>query len=202
MQHNGIFLPVYRASSYRLILLPPSSLRQRIGRFSATLARTCRLSPHAVAPPYVTLAQFSNYERSEEKLADRLRMIAMGYAPLRITLDGFGREAFHGVHIDTATSAAVQQLLRLLRADMTALLPGSKTVSIADHLRVPLAVNLTPASMSRCQDALAGKSFHGQFIADAMLLLKRSHQNDPWQVVERCSFLHLPVQIRQGELFS
>lgn len=202
MQHNGIFLPVYRAYDYQLILLPPSSLRQRIGKLSAALARNCRLSPHTIGSPYVTLAQFTAYERSEERLAGRLRMVAMGYAPFRISLEGVCREAFHTFYIDAVPSAGMGRLLQLLRTDLSTLLPGSKAVSFTSHPRIPLAVDLTPSSMARCQSTMAGKSFHGHFIADGMLLLKRSSQHEPWQVVERFSFLHLPVHIRQGELFS
>jgi hypothetical protein len=202
MEHNGIFLPEYRVNRYQLILLPHVLLRRKIRGIADLLARTCRLSSAKAASPYVTVAEFTFYERSEEQLVNRMRMIAMGQAPFRVALEGIGGQASHTLYINGGLPLPAERLLQLLREGMSSLLRQSREIAFADQLRIPIAVNLTHASMERCRSVLSGKPFRSHFIADAMLLLKQARQDEPWQVVDRFEFLNLPVHVRQAELFS
>jgi len=47
----------------------------------------------------------------------------------------------------------------------------------------------------------SNKNFTGRFIADGMLLLKRTLDEKKYQVVQRFEFQNLPVTTKQGELF-
>lgn len=202
MEHNGIFLPGYRVNRYQLILLPHVLLRRKIRGIADMLARSCRLSSLKAASPYITLVEFTSYERSEEQLVNRMRMIAMGQAPFRVALEGFCGQASNTLYIDGGHSLPAERLLQLLREGMSSLLRQSRGISFTDKLRIPVAANLTHASMEKCRSVLKGKPFRNHFIADGMLLLKHGANNDPWQVVDRFEFLNLPVHVRQAELFS
>ena len=46
------------------------------------------------------------------------------------------------------------------------------------------------------------RHFTGRFIADAMLLLKRQVGEGRYQIAGRFEFQNLPVNTKQGELFS
>ena len=68
------------------------------------------------------------------------------------------------------------------------------------HLLV--AQRLKPMQFIRMWMELEYSQFNGRFMADSMLLLRRSELNKRYEVVRRMEFLSLPLNVKQGELFG
>jgi hypothetical protein len=64
-----------------------------------------------------------------------------------------------------------------------------------------LARRLLPWQYEKAWADYSHRHFTGSFIADGMLLLKRPLDSSAWQIVQRFSFMNLPVDTKQGALF-
>ena len=79
-------IPGYRVYEYLLVLNPHDELRnKRWGK------------------PHLTLVNFLQYGLMEDRIANRLRMIAMGYHPVKIELKDYGSFPSHTIYINVTS---------------------------------------------------------------------------------------------------
>ena len=209
MQLSGITMPGYRVYEYLLVLNPHEELRNRIIQVKKEFYDAYQASNAIGGKPHVTLVNFLQYEMMEERLVNRLKMIAMGYYPIKIELKDYGSFPSHTIFINITSKMPIQNLVKEIRAQAQRLMKlndDNKPHFIMEP-HIPIARKLLPWQYEKGWLEYSNKHFTGRFIADGMLLLKRPlDESDSYrmkyQIVEKFQFQNLPVVTRQGDLFS
>ena len=199
-----ITLPGYRLYEYQLVLLPNEALRQKILHVKQEFAAAYRLPFTPGGKPYLPLVSFQQYEMMEERLLQKINLVAMGQQPFRLELKDFGSFPSHSIHIRVASRTPVLDLVKNLRTECHRLMKikeESKPHFVTDPY-VAIGSRLKPWQYEKGWLDFSQRSVSGKCIADAMILLKREQGSKAWQVARRFEFMNLPVLTRQGELFA
>ena len=133
-----------------------------------------------------------------------LKVIAMGHHPIKVELKDFGSFPSHTIYINVTSKVPIQNLVKGIRSEAQRLMKLNE-----DHKphfilepHVTIARKLQPWQYEKGWLEYSTKHFTGRFIADGMLLLKRSPEENKYQIVQRFEFMNLPVATKQGELFG
>lgn len=204
MKTTASNIPGYRVQEYLLLLHLPEELCKKIIAVRKEFCAAGEVSVPAGGRPYVALVTFTQYEMMEERIINRLRMIAMGYPPFKVELKDFGSFPSHTIYINVTSKIPIQNLVKGIRSETRRLMKWNDDHKphfiLEPHLT--LAAKLKPRQYEKGWQEYSHKHFTGRFIADAMLLLKRLPGEKKYLVAERFAFQHLPVTTRQGELFA
>jgi 2'-5' RNA ligase len=204
MQLSGITLPGYRVYEYLLVINPHEELRNRIMQVKKEFYGTYKAPTAIGGKPHVTLVNFLQYEMMEERLINRLKMIAMAYYPIKVELKDYGSFPSHTIYINVTSKMPIQNLAKEIRSQAQRLMKlndDNKPHFIMDP-HITIARKLKPWQYEKGWLEYSNKHFTGRFIADGMLLLKRPLEEKSYQIVEKFQFQNLPVATRQGELFG
>ena len=119
-------------------------------------------------------------------------------------LKDFGSFPSHTIFINVTSKVAIQGLVKQIRTEAQRLMKLDKehTPHFMLEPHFIIGMKLKPWQYEKAWLAYSHKHFSGKFIADAMLLLKRTKSGEPWQVLRRFELLNMPVATKQGELFS
>ncbi len=203
MQLTGLTLPGYRVSEYLLVLNPHEELRKRIMLVKKEFSE--KFETGAVGgQPQVSLANFLQYDMMEERLLNRLRVVAMSFPPFKVELKDFGSFPTHTIYINVSSRLPVQGLVKEVRTEAQRLMKlndENKPLFILEP-HVTVARKLKPWQYEKGWNEYGQKAFSGRFIADSMTLLKRTVGELKYRTVARFDFENLPVSTKQGELFG
>ena len=200
-------LPGYKVYEYLLVLNPHEELRNKIlevkkefyDKYKAELSR----KPSG-GKPHVTLVNFLQYEMLEERILNRLQVIAMGYHPIKVELKDYGSFPSHTIYINITSKIPIQGLVKTIRTETQRLMKfdndNKPHFILEPHLTI--ARRLLPWQYEQGWLEYSHKHFTGRFIADSMLLLKRPVGELKYQILRRFEFQNLPVATKQGELFG
>ena len=195
-------LPGYQEYEYLLIINPPTDLQNRILKIRQELADKYKLPPTKSTKAYIPLLKFITPGMMEERIVQRLQLIAMGAAPFKVELKDYGSFPSHTLYINVSTRLPIQKLVKELR-QVQPLLKASPhhTPYFMEQPFVAIAQKLKPWQYQKSWLEYSHRHFTARFIADSMLLLKRIDNTKAWQIVKRFEFMNLPVTTKQGELF-
>jgi 2'-5' RNA ligase len=197
------YMHTLHMNEYLLVLNTHEDLRKRIMNVKEDFANKYEATMAKYLKPHITLASFLSWNMMEEKITQRLRHIAMGTTPFKVELKDYGSFPAHTIYINICTKIPIinlvkeiRDLQRLMKAD-----PKHDPHFITEpHLTI--ARKLLPWQYEKGWLEYSHRHFTGRFIADHMLLVKRSVGSKAYQVVERFAFQNLPVAIKQGALFA
>ena len=197
-------LPGYRVNEYLLVFNPHEELRNKIMQVKQDFYDVYKAETAKWGKPHITLVNFVQYEMIEERIINRLKMVAMGYHPVKIELKDFGSFPSHTIYINITTKMPIQNLVKEIRSQTQRLMKldddHKPHFILEPHLTI--ARRLQPWQYEQGWLRYSHKHFTGRFIADAMLLLKRPVGELKYQVVQRFEFQNLPVATKQGDLFG
>lgn len=197
-----IQIPGYRYNEYLLILNPHEELRNKIIQVKKEFGEKYKAPVAIYTKPHITLAHFVQFDMMEERLVNSLKTIAMGYPPFKVELRNFGSYPSHTIYINIESKLQVQNLVRELKAAQRLMtINKDNKPHFLDNPNVTIAGKLAPWQYEQAWLEYSHRHFTGRFIADSMLLLKRSVGDKPYQIVQRFDFMNLPVTTKQGELF-
>jgi 2'-5' RNA ligase len=208
-----IQIPGYNYNEYLLVLNPHEDLRDKIMQVKKEFYEKYKATLSLYSKPHITLVNFVQFEMLEERLVNRLKIIAAGYHLFKVDLKDYGSFPSHTIFINVASKQQVQNLGKELRAaqQLMTLNKDNKPHFINDpHLTI--ARKLLPWQYEKGWLDYSHRYFTGSFMADGMLLLKRplTSRSDRagliekprnYQIVQRFEFMNLPVNTKQGELF-
>jgi len=198
-----VTIPGYRIFEYLLVLNPHEELRNKIMKVRREFYDAYQASTALGGKPNIILANFLQYEMMEERLVNRLKVVAMGFHPIKVELKDFGSFPSHTIYINVISKVPVQTLVKEVRKETQRLMKlndDNKPHFILEP-HVTIARKLQPWQYEKGWLEYSNKNFSGRFIADGMLLLKRPLDERKYQVVQRFEFQNLPVTTKQGELF-
>jgi len=197
-------IPGYRVYEYLLVLNPHEELRNKIMQVKQHFADTYEAKTALYSRPHITLVNFVQYEMAEERILNRLHVIAMGFQPVKIELKDYGSFPSHTIYINVTSKLPIQQLVKEVRSEAQQLMKLNNDhkphFMLEPHLTI--ARKLLPWQYEKGWLEYSHKHFTGRFIADSMLLLKRPAGELKYQIVQRFDFENLPVTTKQGELFG
>ncbi|MDP9229951.1 MAG: 2'-5' RNA ligase family protein [Bacteroidota bacterium] len=201
-------IPGYRVYEYLLVLNPHEELRNKIIQIRKEFYNVYKASTvpkvFGSVKPHVTLVNFVQYGMMEERIINRLKIIAMGYPPFKVEMKDFGSFPSHTIYINVTSKVPVQGLVKEIRSETQRLMKlneDNKPHFILEPY-ITIARKLQPWQYEKGWLEYSIKHFTGRFIADSMLLLKRPVDEMKYQIVQRLEFQNLPVATKQGELFG
>lgn len=194
----------YRVYEYLLVLNPHEELRNKITAIKEAFYTSYQAETAKWGKPYLTLVSFVQYELIEERIINRLKLIAMGFHPVKIELKDYGSFPAHTIYINVTSKMPVQNLVKQIRTEAQKLMKlndDNKPHFIMEP-HMTIARRLLPWQYEKGWLEYSHKHFTGRFIADAMLLLKRPVGELKYEIAQRFEFQNLPVNTTQGELFG
>ena len=197
-------IPGYNISEYQVIINPHEELRQRILKIKKEFNDTYKSAVALYLAPQILLVSFVQYDMMEEKLINRLNVIAMGFHPVKVELKDFGSFPSHTIYINVTSKLPIQYLVKQIRTEAQILMKLNDEHKphfiLEPHLTI--ARKLAPWQYEKGWLEFSHRHFTGRFIADSMLLLKRQTGTLQYQVVRRFEFQNLLVGTTQGSLFG
>jgi 2'-5' RNA ligase len=200
----GAVLPGYKINEYLLVLQPHEELRNKIAKVKNDFAVKYQTDAARWGKPHLTLVNFMQYQMLEERLINRLSIIAMGSHPIKVELKDYGSLPSHSIYINITSKLPVQNLIKEIRTGSQQLMKinnDNKPHFIMEP-HIVIGRKLQPWQYEKSYLEYSHKSFTGRFIADNMLLLKRPLGELKYEIVKRFEFENLPVSTRQGDLFG
>jgi 2'-5' RNA ligase len=197
-------LPGYRQYEYLLVLNPHEELRNRIKEIKQKFALDYKAPLAEKTRPHITLVKFTNWSMMEERIIQRLQIIAMGIAPFKVELKDFGSFPTHSIYINVTTKVPVQHLVKELKeAQRLMKLNNEMKPHFIEESHLTICRKLKPWQYEKGWLEYSHRQFTGRFIADGMLLLKRPvDEKVAYQIARRFDFMNLPVATKQGSLFG
>ena len=197
-------IPGYQVYEYLLVIEPHKELAEKILKIKEDFADAYKMEQARWGHPQIILANFVQYAMMEERLINRLRMVAMGATPFKTELRDFGSLPTHTIYINVVSKVPFHGLVKNIRHETQRLMKlndDNKPYFVLDP-HITVARKLQPWQYEKGWLEYSNKSFTGRFIADTMLLMKRPTGENRYKVVHRFKFQNLPVATKQGELFG
>ena len=204
MQQDVLHLPGYRVNEYQLVLVPHEELRSRIMKTKEQFAEKFRSVFNPYSRAQLPLVYFTQYQLMEERILNRLKMVAMAWYPFKVELRDFGSFPSHTIFINVPTKLPVQDLVKQVRQETQRLMKFDEEHKphFLTEPHISIGSRLKPWQYEKGWLEYSHLHFSGKFIADSMLLLKRAAGEMKFRPVAKFSFQNLPVTTRQGELFG
>ncbi len=192
--------PTYRYNEYLLVLQPHEDLRNKVLQVRKDLQGAYQTAGTG-GKPHITLAKFVAWNNMEEKIANRLRITAMGIPPFKVNLKDYGSFPSHTIFLNTNFSIPIQYLMKELRTARPLMKSRDAEPYFITEPYLPIARYLTPFQYEKAWQEYAHRKFTGSFVADGMLMLKRPAGEKAYQIIQRMEFSNMPVNAQQGSLF-
>ncbi|MBC7867688.1 MAG: 2'-5' RNA ligase family protein [Gloeobacteraceae cyanobacterium ES-bin-316] len=188
---------------YQLVLNPHEALRDKIMQVKQYFFDSYKNDAAVYGKPHICLSNFVQYQMLEERLVNRLKIIAMGFPPVKIELRDYGSFPSHTIYINITSKVPFQALVKNIRTEAQRLmkLNDENKPHFIMEPNITIARKLKPWQYEKGWLEFSNMHFTGRFIADGMLLLRRPLGEVKYHVIQRFEFQNLPVSTKQGELF-
>ena len=200
--NNALVQPGHRVCEYRLIIPLSETLQKAITQIRRKLHDKYRLSMPIDWKPSLTVLHCHAYEGTEPKLIERLQQVAIRTNSFKTELRNFGTISAHTVYVDVATRLPFQELARELKAVRSLIKIPDHDPHFVSEPQVPIAQGLKPFQFTRMWMDCEHTVFTGEFMANHLVLEKRSIANGHFEEIQVFDFLSLRHLIKQGTLFG
>ena len=194
-------MPGYRLHEYQLAIIPNEDLRQRVQQVRNDFAEKYQLARAWKGAAHLMLVRFRQVEMLEDKLQHILKAIIMGIRPFRIGIDGYASSPSHSIHLNITTGTALMELVKQLKQAGRIMRSSDGEPHWIQDPTITIADKLLPWQYEQGWADYQQRSFSSGFMADELVLLKKTVSANRLQVVSRFECLDMPVLTKQGELF-
>ncbi|RPD43520.1 MULTISPECIES: 2'-5' RNA ligase family protein [Chitinophagaceae] len=195
-------MPGYRVHEYRLIVPLPETMQQKVQALRTDLHQRHGVKEGWSLKPSLTLAKFFAYEKSEDKLVERLQQTVMGLHPQMIELKDFAAYPSHTLYIPMAGRGMFAEFFKEIKKLKWLMQVPQQDPQFFAEPHLVLAHGLKPLKFIGMWMELEHRQFTGRFKADALLLLRRSAPGSRYEVLRRMELLSRGAEVRQGVLFA
>lgn len=203
MDKNIQQLPGYQVNEYKIALVPHANLATHIMQVRKEFNEKFKVENPAIIIPHLILASFKQIQAAEARIINRLGIVAMASHPFKVELHDFGSYPSHTIFINVTTKTPITDLVKKIRHDTQRLmkLDADNKPHFMTDSHLTIAIKLKPWQYEKACQEYANKHFTGRFIANHILLLRRTKGEFKFKPIESFNFQNLPVDIKQGELF-
>lgn len=201
MNKNLTEMPGYKYYEYLLVLNPHEDLRNKIINIKKEFHANYDAPTAIWGKPHITLATCKVFQMKEDRIVNRLKVVAMGMPPFKVALKDYGSFPSHTVFINVTSKEPIEKLVKELRKSRQLMKSPEYDPYFIDQPHLTVARKLSSDQYDKSWLEYSQRSFTGSFIADGMLLLKRREGDKAYQIVQRFEFMNLPVTTKQGVLF-
>lgn len=192
----------YPVNQYMLLIRPPLHIEERIRKLKNELKKEFGLQGMQLQGGYILVARFSQYALLEQRLSEKIKLIAMGAPPFKIELNGYYSHPDHVVGLKITNTNGIQLLQKYLREDQRLLHVPGQSAYFNSYPAISLASRLQPEQYGAIWKKYKNRHFHANFIANQIVLLRKKQGAAQWIVIDEPRFQNLPVHSRQGVLFA
>lgn len=203
MEKNLQQLPGYQVNEYKLILAPHEELARQIRDVKIAFTEKFAVEYPGTNIPQVLLASFKQILAAEERIKNRLHIVAMANPAFKVELKDFGSFPSHTIFINVTSKLPIGGLIKKIKTNTQRLmkLDADNNPYFPTDSHITIGLKLKPWQYEKAWLEYSHKHFAGRFIADHMLLLSRREGEFKYKVIESFRFENMPVDIKQGELF-
>ncbi len=195
-------MPGLQVYEYKLILYPHEDLIQKIKFIQKNFAEEFKVDQLQQGTPQLLLARFKQVKAVEERLIDRLRVIAMGHHPVKIEIKDFGSYPAHTIYMNVTSKMPVTELVKKIKDTQRLMkLDNENKPHFLTDAHFTIAAKLKPWQYEQGWLKMSHQHFSARFIADHMVLLSRKEGEFKYRPLARFDFKNLPVETTQGALF-
>lgn len=176
-------------SMYFIAILPPASVSADIRTMQEQLEAQFHAGAALRSPPHITLVPtFHMHRDEEENLEALMKTCAAALSPFDIVLDGYGHFRHSVLFIRAESSAVLSAVHANCMEIIHKTFPASAPQELRDfHPHITLAHrDLEPAHFKNARDMFTNSSFHAEFRAESLTLLK--HNGKYWEVFRQYPF--------------
>lgn len=188
---------------YLLVLQPHKALWDEITAIKKKFETDFKFENIKIGLPHITLAMFKQYAATENRIVNALRNNARTLSPFKIELKDFGSFPTHTIYINIVSKVPIMNAVKTLRQNAQTFMKidkDNKPFFITEpHLTI--ARRLQPWQYEKGWLEYERANFHGRFIADHALLLKRK-AGEYYKPVEKFVFEGIKEGMQQGALFN
>lgn len=197
----------YCINEYLLVLQPHEDLWNKIMEVKKDFYDRYELATTptvmGMGKPHITLARFVQLEMMEERIFTRLKNVASSTSPFKVELKDYGSFPSHTIYINVATKDPIRNLIKQIKPWQRLLkLDNDNKPYFIDDPHLSIARKLLPWQYEKGWLEYSHLNFTGRFIANDMLLLKRKQGGKAYSIAGKFSFMNMPVEVRQCELFG
>ena len=190
-------------AEYLLVLQPHVALWDEIKFIKEKFKTDYKFEGITIGLPHITLAMFKQYPATENRIVNALRNNAKTLSPFKVELKDFGSFPTHTIYINIVSKVPVMTAVKTLRQNAQTFMKidkDNKPFFITEpHLTI--ARRLQPWQYEKGWLAFQQADFHGRFIADHALLLKRK-AGEYYKQVEKFMFEGMKEAVTQTALFN
>ena len=194
-------VPGYRIAEYTLVLQPHEELWNKVIKVKKEFAETYEAPSAEWGKPQITLAKFSQLQMMEERICNRLKMIAMAMPAFKVELKDYGSYPSHTIYVNVESKVPLQMVVKHLKTAQAVLKTKEHKPHFMDNFFITIARQLLPWQYEKGWLEYSHKHFTGRFIANNMLLLRRGEGEKGYKAIQKFEFLNMPVVTTQGALF-
>jgi 2'-5' RNA ligase len=188
-------------AEYLLVLKPNDELWNSIKGIKEKFATdyNCEMAKQGL--PHITLIAFRQMQLMERRILPRLRNITKSLSPFKVELKGFGSFPSHTIYINITSKVQIVDAVKALRAPQKFMkLDKDNKPHFITEPHLTIARKLQPWQYEKGWLEFEHKHFHGRFIADHALLLKRK-AGEIYHPLEKFMFKGIKAETKQGDLF-
>src|SRR5688572_28038289 len=110
-------LPGYQVNEYKLILVPHEELAKHIQEVRKTFTDKFSVENPSTSIPQVLLASFKQIQATEDRILNRLRLVAMGNPAFKVELKDFGSFPSHTIFMNVTSKIPITGLIKKIKTD-------------------------------------------------------------------------------------
>lgn len=194
-------LPGYKLYEYMLVLQPHEELWNKIMHVKKEFAEKFDAASATGGRPQILLARFTQLLMMEERIINRLKMIAMGLPAFKIELKDYGSLPSHSIFIQVDTPVPLQMVIKHLKTAQLLLKTKEHKPQFMSDFYINIARQLLPWQYEKGWLEWSHRHFTGRFVAKNMLLLRRPAGEKQYKTIQSFDFMNMPVVTTQGQLF-
>jgi 2'-5' RNA ligase len=189
-------------AEYLLVLQPHEVLWNEIKFIKEKFAIDYSCESARKGLPHITLIRFKQVQATENRIRQSLRNIAKTLSPFKVELKNFGSFPSHTIYIAIVSKVPIMNAVKALRQPQKFMkLDKDNKPHFITEPHLTIARKLQPWQYEKGWLEYEHEHFHGRFIADHALLLKRK-SGEYYKPVEKFLFQSEREEIKQGELFN
>jgi hypothetical protein len=199
---NALVMPGYRIAEYRLIIPLSEALQQTIMQVRKDLHDRYRIPIPFELKPSLTILHCHAYEGMEAKLIERMQQVATRNSCFKVELQNFAAHPSHTIYIHVATCSPFNELCKELKVVRSLTKVPEHDPHFINEPHLLIAQKLKPFQFTRIWMDCEHTQFTGRFMANSMVLLKRSVAGNQYEEVRQFEFASLAHSVKQGTLFG